>query len=196
MDTNSAITLWLAQLQTGNEHAAEQLWQRYFERLVEIARQKLQGRAVRAADEEDVALSAFNSFCLGAQQGRFPQLNDREGLWRLLVVITAYKALHLLRDEGRQKRGGNRVVSLQHTEEDEAIQEIIGSEPTPEFAAQVAEECQRLLAVLGDATLELIAVRKMEGYSNTDIATILDCSGRTVERKLRLIRHIWERQLA
>ena len=45
----------------------------------------------RAADEEDVALSAFDSFCRGAEQGRFPQLDGRDDLWHLLVVITVRK---------------------------------------------------------------------------------------------------------
>ena len=65
-----------------------------------------------AADEEDVALSAFDSFCRGAQRGRFPQLDDRDNLWRLLVVITSRKAVDLAQHEGppevrrRRARGG------------------------------------------------------------------------------------------
>jgi hypothetical protein len=33
------------------------------------------------ADEEDVALSAFNSLCVGAAKGRFPQVQDHDGLY-------------------------------------------------------------------------------------------------------------------
>src|SRR5271165_6376539 len=64
---------------------------------------------LRAGDLEDVALSAFASFCRGVEGGRFPQLADRDDLWRLLVTITARKALHLARDERNQKRGGGAV---------------------------------------------------------------------------------------
>src|SRR5947209_3964759 len=106
MASDGSVTRWLKQLQVGDPAAVQQLWERYFPRLVGLARKKLQDAPQRLADEEDVALSAFHSFCRNAEQERFPHLLDRDGLWRLLVVITARKAAHLLRAEGRQKRGG------------------------------------------------------------------------------------------
>src|SRR5205085_531840 len=94
----------------GDAAAVQGLWERYFRRLVALARKKLADAPRRAADEEDVALSAFDSFCRNAERGLFPQLLDRDSLWRLLVVITARKSAHLRRDEGRAKRGGGAVV--------------------------------------------------------------------------------------
>ena len=70
----------------------------------------------------------------------------------------------------------------------------MGDEPTPAFAAQVAEECQRLLDRLGDETLRRIAVWKMEGFTNDEIAGQLDCSPRTVTLKLQAIRIIWSEE--
>src|SRR5205807_42962 len=99
------------------------------------------------ADEEDVALSAFHSFCHGAANGRFPQLGDRNSLWPLLVAITANKAIDHLRHERRLKRGG--PASEKRAPELE-VDQVIGREPTPDFIVQVAEECQRLLALLDD----------------------------------------------
>jgi len=72
-----------------------------------------------------------------------------------------------------------------------AIDHVVGDEPTPEFAAQVAEEYDRLLAALGDDTLRRVAVWKMEGLTTDEIAGRLDCSQRTVARKLEAIRVIW-----
>jgi hypothetical protein len=97
MAQDVSVTRWLEQLRTGNPEAAEVLFRAYFERLVRLARQhlarkRLQGARRREADEEDVAICAFASFCRGAAQGRFPQLADRDDLWRLLVVVTARKA--------------------------------------------------------------------------------------------------------
>src|SRR5262252_3193694 len=106
MSPEGSVTLWLALLRAGDHAAAQELWQRYFRRLVALARQWLRAAPRRAADAEDVALSAFDSFCRNAEAGRFPQLADRDSLWRLLVVLTARKAAHLKRDAGRQKRGG------------------------------------------------------------------------------------------
>src|SRR5262245_35365581 len=105
MAADGSVTRWLDLVQAGDAGAAQQLWQRYFARLVALARQRIRHAPRAAADEEDVALSAFDSFCRNAERGRFPQLMDRDSLWRLLVVITARKAAHLVRDRGRQKRG-------------------------------------------------------------------------------------------
>ena len=76
-----SVTAWLDLLKTGDQEAAQQLWQRYFQSLVRLARSRLQARARAAADEEDVALSAFDTFCEGMAQGRFPDLADRDDLW-------------------------------------------------------------------------------------------------------------------
>jgi DNA-directed RNA polymerase specialized sigma24 family protein len=196
--SSTPVTHWINQLQEGDAQAAQQLWEVYFLRLVNLARRKLEGSRRREADEEDVALSAFDSFCRGAQNGRFPLLNDRTSLWRLLVVITARKALDQLEREHRAKRGGGLVtgdsalLSADTPSGSSPLEQVVGREPTPEFAVQVAEECQRLLDRLGDEQLRSIALWKMEGFSNDEIAHLLGCAVPTVERRLRVIRKIWE----
>ena len=159
-------------------------WERYFRRLVGLAHKKLQDTPRRVADEEDVALSAFHSFCRAAEQGRFPHLADRHDLWQLLMTITSRKACHLLRDQHRLKRGGG--VEADPRRAGEAIptvEEVAGDEPTPDLAAQVAEEYRRLLGLLGSKELETVALHKMEGYSNEEIAGLRGCTTRTVERQ-------------
>ncbi len=196
MAAENSVTHWIGELQRGNREAAQHLWEKYFGRLVQLAGQKLRGRPLRVADSEDVALSAVHSAFRGIEAGRYPSLGDRDDLWRLLVVITAHKALRLVRNEGRLKRGGNRTLLTQADApegEDAAIAEILSREPTPEFALEVAEQCQRLLDDLPDEDLRRIAVWKMEGHLNDEIAAELQCATRTVERKLRLIRSIWEK---
>src|SRR5436190_81378 len=108
MSSAGSVTHWIGQLKAGSPAAAQKLWEGYFQKMIGLARRKLQGLPRRAADEEDVALSAFNSFCLGA-----------EGL-------------------------------------------------------------------------RAVALAKMEGYTNEEVAARLGCVPRTVERKLRMIRKAWE----
>jgi DNA-directed RNA polymerase specialized sigma24 family protein len=196
-----SVSEWIADLKTGDQVAAQKLWESYFQRLVGLARAKLQGTPRRAADEEDVALSAFKSFCRGAAGGKFPQLDDRDDLWRLLVTLTERKAIGLMRQEHRQKRGGGKVLGesgfaapTDSGSAEPGIDQIAGREPTPEFAAQVAEECQRLLERLGDPELRSIAVWKMEGDTTQEIATRLRRAPSTIERKLRLIRKRWSQE--
>jgi DNA-directed RNA polymerase specialized sigma24 family protein len=118
---------------------------------------------------------------MGAEQGKFSRLLDRDDLWGLLVRITLNKAIDLYRKERRQPR----MVEWE-------IERIISQEPTPEVAAQVTEEYQELLNSLGDETLRAIALWKVEGHTNEEIAAKLDCATRSVERKLRRIRSIWK----
>jgi DNA-directed RNA polymerase specialized sigma24 family protein len=198
MNPLGSVSGWIEQARQGDDHAAGKLWQRYFHRLVALARTALRSAPRRFADEEDVVLSAFDSFLRGAEQGRFPDLDDRDGLWRLLVVLTRRKAAHLKRDEIRQKRGGGAVLdqaALARPAGDEGEQAApdwaVADEPTPAFAAQVAEECERLLQRLPEEVLRALAVWKMEGYTNEEIAARLGCCLSTVERRLQLIRRLW-----
>ncbi len=180
-----SITACIADLKGGQAEAADTLWRHYFRRLVGMARARLAASPCRVADEEDVALSAFKSLCLGAEAGRFPELCDRDSLWPLLVVLTARKAQDLLKHARRQKRGGGRPL------EQIELEQIMSREPTPEFAALAAEQHEQLLAQL-DPRLRRIAELKLQGFSNREVATALDCGLRTVSRRLDLIRRSWE----
>lgn len=189
---DDSVTNWFQALQAGNQAIAERLWQRYYQAMVHVARGRLNGAPKRAADEEDVALSAFDSFCRGAEAGRFPRLTDRDGLWRLLVVITARKAINQADKETRRDRRLPPVTSGKRSALDAVdIAEVVSDEPTPDFCVQTAESLRGLLTSLGDKQLQDLAVFKMEGYSNEEISDRLGCSLRTVERKLGLIRREW-----
>ena len=201
-DSEGSVTGWIDHLRAGDDVAAQRLWERYFHELVRLARANLRAKPRGAIDEEDVALSAFDSFCRGAEQGRFPRLDDRDSLWRLLVTITARKVVDQVERQCRQKRGGGRVrneadlAGPQSGAGAGGLDRAVGREPTPEFAAMMADECRHLLAALGDETLRRIALLRMEGYSDPEIAAELGCGLRTVGRKLELIRKIWLREVA
>jgi RNA polymerase sigma factor (sigma-70 family) len=194
VSTNHSVTTWIGLLRQGDGDAAQQLWERYFARLVEFAHGKLRGTSRRASDEEDVALSAFHSFFRAAN--RFPRLNDRNDLWQILVMLTARKAFQERRRQQSSKRGGRvdgeaRQCALA-TELPE-LDDIIGPEPSPEFTVMVGERLQTLLDVLPDEELREVARLRLEEHTNTEIAAKLQCSQRTVERKLLLIRGFWEK---
>jgi DNA-directed RNA polymerase specialized sigma24 family protein len=196
-----SVTQCLLDLQAGDRDAARMLWDRYFERLVRLARARIRpARRSGEADEEDIALSAFDSFFAGTAEGRFPDLAGRDELWRLLVVITARKAAAQARRQACKKRGGGLVRGEADLDtagspgEAGRLDRFVGREPSPEFAAMVAEECRNLMEALGDDTLRQVATRRMEGYTAEEIAGQLDCARRTVARRLDLIRQIWGAQ--
>src|ERR1700751_2807968 len=112
MNTGNSVTQWISALKQGDESAAAELWGAYYRRLVGLARARLRDTPRRIADEEDVALNAFDSFCRGARAGRFPRLDDRPVLWQILVLITVRKAINLSNYEARRSRGMGRTQSL------------------------------------------------------------------------------------
>lgn len=196
---DGSITRCVGDLKAGDQAAAQILWERYFDHLVRLARRRLalSRRAGADEDEEDAALSAFDSFCAGLAGGRFPRLEDRDDLWRLLVVITARKASAQADRRRALKRGGD-FSRLDAPGQDDSFAaaadpliQIVSREPSPEFAAMVADETAHLLDRLEDPALRQIALWRMEGYTSDEIADRLGCARRTVARRLDLIRQIW-----
>jgi RNA polymerase sigma factor (sigma-70 family) len=188
MSPDGSVTTWIKALNEHKDEVAQNLWERYFPRMVELARNKLRAAVSRAADEEDVALSAFHSFCEAAAEKRFPRLANRDDLWQVLVMLTARKALDQRKYDLRKKRADTSTRAL----DDAALESVIGQDPDPAFAALVADEFRTLLDRLGDPELRRIALRKLEGCTNEEIAAELNCTVRTVGRRLALIRDLWE----
>lgn len=191
MDEHS-VSRWIRGLAAGNQEAEEGIWRVYFQQLVELARRHLGALPRRVADEEDIALSALNSFFMGAREGKFPQLADRDDLWKLLFVIATRKSLAqrrrhfaVTRPDQRMARAGD-PAELQRE-----LEAAIGREPSPDFAAQCAEELRLRLAELPDDACRQIAIWRLQGQTNREIADLLGTYEVKVERKLRLIRQHW-----
>jgi DNA-directed RNA polymerase specialized sigma24 family protein len=196
--TQESVSFWLGQLKDGHDDAARQLWRRYFESLVGVARRHISKGMRRTLDEEDVALSAFDSFVRGVDEKKFPQLDDRNDLWRLLLMITLRKAATQTTREKRQKRGSGNVRS--ETEMDGRddpgfrLAHVLARNPGPEVALMLREQLDQLFARLESPELKSIALHKMEGYTDAEIANMHDCARRTVVRKLGVIRSLWTKR--
>jgi DNA-directed RNA polymerase specialized sigma24 family protein len=194
-----SVTRWIGDVKDGDRDAMERLWARYFQRLAALARRQLKSsrRAPGAVDEEDVALSALNNLWDRISTGELPDVRGRDELWRLLVVIAARKVIGHVRHEGRQKRGSDRVVDEARLatalggDDADVRAQFVAAEPTPEFVAMVAEETVKRLDSLPDPILRQVAILRMEGHSNPEIAAKLGCVVRTIERKLDVIRSLW-----
>jgi RNA polymerase sigma factor (sigma-70 family) len=192
MASESSVTTWLNRLKKDHDpDAVNVLWRRYFEDMLAAARKRLRQR-IAIADEEDVALNAFDSFVRAAKQNRFPDLNDRDDLWRVLFMLVDRKAINLVKRERRKKRGGGRVVHASGLIADvDALDQFAGDTPTPEWSAAIGDEFQRSIAMLPD-DLRRIAIWKMEGLTTAEIADKMSVSERTVKRHLALIRNLWQ----
>ena len=183
-DADDPAQHWLAGLKAGDSTSASRLWDRYFSQLVLIAQARMRGTSAECSGE-DVALSAMKSVMLGLQQDRFPDLNDPENLWPLLVTITARKAITQRRRDSREKRAAGRTFQF------DELMDVVGNEPSPEFATDVTDTLDRLVEQFDDPALAIVAQRKLEGWNNAEIARELAVSVRTVIRKTNLIRQEW-----
>jgi DNA-directed RNA polymerase specialized sigma24 family protein len=190
----------LDRVRDGDDQAIAKLWDDYYHQLVRIAAKRLPTNLRRTGDEEDVALSAFNSFIAGIREDHFPDLSGRDNLWGLLITLTGRKVHAHLRHQTRQKRGGGAVrgesVFLDKAGDLKAggIGGVTGETQSAEIHAELAEACEDLLNQLDDEQLKQIAVMRMDGYLVDEIADRLELSKRAVERRLQLIRRTWTEQ--
>jgi len=192
---DGSVTQLIGDLRGGDTDAVSELWGRYFPQLADLARKTLGENPRRVADEEDAAISAFATFWKRAHRGEFSELVGRDGLWKLMAVITIRKAIKQTRAELAVKRGGGHQVM---TETDltespgesflESIRALTGDVSLEAMDSQAHE----LLESLPDADLRSIAILKLMGYSHQEVASSLECSVRRIERKIALIRTMWD----
>lgn len=176
----------LRQWRHGDEAAAEAIFARYAERLTRLAKSRLSARLAARVDPEDIVMSAYRSFFVAARQGRFDV--ERGGdLWRLLVEVTLHK---LCRQAARHQTQRRSIEREQHLADRTDVPiAIAGDEPTPDEALAAAEELEavlRQLPVRGRRALEL----RLQGFEHEEIAERLDCTERTVRRRLSEARRI------
>lgn len=193
---HDSVTAWIGDLKDGHDSAQQKIWERYFERLVRVASRQLGSAPRRIADEEDVAVSVFDTLCKGAEAGRFDKLQDRDDLWKLLTAIAGMKSVDQIRRQTAQKRGGENVrgesiVAGAGASQIGGFDQFVHAEPTPEFLAVMDEQQQAMFRALPDESQRNVARLRFEGFANEEIAKQLGMSLRSVERKLKVIREIW-----
>jgi DNA-directed RNA polymerase specialized sigma24 family protein len=196
LETAHSISVWLSGLKAGELAAAERLWRRYADRLLDVARKNLRDAPKVGGDEHDIAQSVFRNICSGAAEGRFGEVRNRDELWWLLLSITRQKVVDHIRRETAAKRGGGKVIRESDVQGDAddsvfTLDAIVAEEPTPEFVAILEEETQRLMGLLRDDLLRDVALARIEGYTVPEIAQMVGISTRSIERKLQLIRKTW-----
>jgi RNA polymerase sigma factor (sigma-70 family) len=176
----------LEKFRDGDEQAAEALFARYFERLTSLARSRLSTRLARRTDPEDIVLSVYRSFFVGAREGRFV-LSRGGDLWRLLSSITTHKLLKQARHEGAARRSFSVEVPLDQVAEERFSERRY--DPTPEDALAIADELEQVFSLLdpfGRRVLEL----RLQGLKISEIAEDAGRSERTVRRSLAQIREL------
>jgi DNA-directed RNA polymerase specialized sigma24 family protein len=199
MSSRHSVSRWICSLKTGEADAAQALWQRYKNRLVQLAKRRLERIPKRAADEDDIAQNVFISLCRGAAAGRFEDVKNRDDLWWVLLAITKQKSVDLVRREMAQKRGAGRVrfeLGIGSSRGGRlSLDQLISGKPGPEVLVVFEEQSRSLLESLRNDELRRIASSRIEGYTVEEIAVQMSVTTRTIERKLQLIRDAWTKEL-
>jgi DNA-directed RNA polymerase specialized sigma24 family protein len=137
----------------------------------------------------------MHSFFRRASGGNFPKLSNREELWTILITIVARKAVNRLKKDQALKRGGTRNGQGEPTYDeggyDSALMQLISKEPTPDVLAELNEELHLHLDALKGELLREVALLRLQGFTNAEIATQLGVAERTVRRKVERIRREW-----
>lgn len=188
MESSSAITDWIHSVRQSDEVAAAKLWDKYAPRLRNLARRWIQASGLY--DEEDIVVSAYQTLFEKLKAGEFIDVNSRDAFWALLAIIAARKANDFLKRDRTQKRGRIQTIAMSAADE----LELASDEQRPEMHLLMAEECKGLLDQLADPDLKQVALLRLEGAENPEIARQMNLSQRSIQRMVKLIREIWEKR--
>jgi hypothetical protein len=148
----------------------------------------------RSIDEEDVAQSTFRTVYLAVMNGKYPDIEDRRDLWRLLLVSTLNRVRRHHRDSHTLKRSVNELVTQDQSRR-RLIMEISGPDAQAEMADLIETLFRRLDQEDPTGELRQIALLKLEEHSASAIARRLKRRKNHVLQRIRLIRILWEESL-
>jgi RNA polymerase sigma-70 factor, ECF subfamily len=175
------LKLWRA----GDQDAARQLFDRYVNQLLALARRRISQRIAGRVDAEDIVQSVFRTFFHRAREGQF-QIDDPDDLVKLLARITVHKTLRQVAFHKRGKRDAGRETG-QGEDGNDQLMTVLAGEPGPEETAILLDAMEQFLAKLEPKDRQILQLR-MEGYSNVEIADKLGITDRKIRRLMERIR--------
>jgi RNA polymerase sigma-70 factor (ECF subfamily) len=174
----------VAGLRAGDPQAAAEVFRRFGQRLLALARSRLDALVRQKEDPEDVLQSALKSFFLRQAAGQF-DLDSWDSLWSLLTVITLRKCGLHVRHFRAARRDLRREVPP--SEDSAASWEPLAREPTPSEAAVLGETVTALLRGLEGRDREIVSLA-LQGYNGREIGERLQRPERTVYRVLERVK--------
>jgi RNA polymerase sigma-70 factor (ECF subfamily) len=187
MDDNPSFDDLMGRLRAGDNDAATRVFNEYANRLIALARRRLDPRILQKVDPEDVLQSVFRSFFRGQAAGRMDEIHTWDSLWGMLVVITRRKCGRRAMYFHADRRDVQREVSPRPRPDQSVADWEAGDEPTPEDAAILAETVERLMLRLDEKNRHILALR-LQGCPAPEIAAQARCTERTVYRVLDRVK--------
>jgi RNA polymerase sigma factor (sigma-70 family) len=191
-NSGDTIRLAIEKVRAGDDDGLRVIWDRYFPQVLRLAERRLAGQRKRVADEEDIAVSVMERFFRAAQAGRFPDLQDSDGIWRLLARMTCAKVIdHVRRNTVRPVLGESALHNPPGLPR--PLESLASDDPSPALLAVLEDQVEYLLGKLPQK-YRAIALKKLECLTVEEIAEQCGVHTSTVERRLRIIRGFWARE--
>lgn len=196
--SSGSITEMLSGFDGQETQAIQKIWDEFFARLCRFAESRIYNRHKRLSSGEDIASITMQALFQGFQDRRFQDVRNRDDLWQLLTLIASRKTINVAKNLDRERRGGGRVRGDSALGDENAQQAyaFIQHELTPSEWLEYEELSQELFQTLPNDSLREVAELRLAGLAKQEIAANLKCHVRTIERKLKLIRSIWETRVA
>jgi RNA polymerase sigma-70 factor (ECF subfamily) len=179
----------VADLRAGNESAARELFDRYCERLMRLARRRIGQRMLARVDPEDVIQSAFRTFFVHVRNDEFT-FDGADDMFKLLVRLTVRKALRQIAYHRAAKRNPEKEAQSPDPDHDLML-ELVSSGPTPDMEVALLNEFEEFVAKLPPLDRKVLEMR-LQGYSSAEIAAAVGSYERKVRRVLEKIHALAE----
>jgi RNA polymerase sigma-70 factor (ECF subfamily) len=187
MSPRDSFVELMDRVKRGDQDAAARVFYRFQDRLIALARSRLDKRVQRRVDPEDVVQSAYRSFFRRFVESGYG-LKTWDELWALLTVITVSKSINRAEYHLAKRRS---VAGEAHTgaREDrfDPLAHLEGREPTPQEAAILEETVEGLLREMKPEYRPIVEL-SLQGYTTEEIASKTDRGETTVRRQKRWIR--------
>ena len=190
--TNGSVTEWLLQIRHGDEVATNNLVSRYFARLARYADKKR--RSTRTTDDgEDIALEVLDAVLRRIKQEEYPDLNDRERLWLLLMVSVQNRVISRHRKHCRHLNLGIEIQTVTDLMATICIDldEFLDDPDIETESDEILEFWEKSIRSFKSEETQMVAKLKLTGLSNRQIAERLGMSPRSVDRKVQMILDRW-----
>jgi RNA polymerase sigma-70 factor (ECF subfamily) len=181
----------ISNFKAGSESAAQELFDRYCERLMRLAKRRIGQRMVSRVDPEDVLQSAFRTFFNRVRNDEF-SFHEEDDLFKLLVRLTVHKTLRQIAFHRAGKRNPE-LEAAQGSDAQEMLQQISADEPCPETAVALVDEFERFMSQLPPLDRQVLSL-KLQGYSTLEIAEQIGSYDRKVRRILERIQNLAQGQ--
>lgn len=174
----------LERWRAGDEGAAAELFRRYADRLIGLARSRLPAQVAARLDPEDVVQSVYRTFFAAARAGQY-DISRGGDLWRLLVTITLRKLYNQIGRNVAARRSVGREQLLAEVDDVPGLpdEHMLAREPSPLEAVALTDELEQLMRRLEPVQRRMLELR-LQGYDLNEIAAATRRSQRTVRRVL------------